>query len=188
MTFRVMDFLRFPLIVLVVFIHSNPECIMSPWSYGMPFSSKTFFTLTQVGIQKVIAATAVPGFFFMSGYLFFYNVDNYNLDTYLSKLHRRIWTLLIPYLLWNTFPVIYPLLLYFFRDIPYSFSEWLSSYWDAGGDYHFPANFPLWYVRDLMVACLMTPVFWFLIKRLGGKYSVACGRLCLWHVASCYRY
>lgn len=71
MLLRVMDWLRFPLIVLVVYIHSNPECVISSWSYGMPFGFITLFTLTQVVIQKVIAATAVPGFFFISGYLFF---------------------------------------------------------------------------------------------------------------------
>ncbi len=172
MLLRVMDWLRFPLIVLVVYIHSNPECVISPWSYGMPFSFITMFTLTEVVIQKVIAAAAVPGFFFISGYLFFYKIDNYNLNTYRSKLSRRIWTLLIPYLLWNTLPVIYPLLLFLFRGQPltFSFAEWLSSYWDTGGEYHFPANFPLWYVRDLMIACLITPVIWSLTKRrvLGG--------------------
>lgn len=106
-------------------------------------------------------------FFFISGYLFFYKIDDYNLKTYRSKLSRRIWTLLIPYLLWNTLPVVYPLLLFLFRGQPFtlSFAEWLSFYWDTGGEYNVPANFPLWYVRDLMIVCLMTPVIWVLTKR-----------------------
>ena len=44
-----------------------------------------------------LGETGVPGFFFISGFLFFHSKKHYQ-----QKLETRFHTLLIPYLLWNT--------------------------------------------------------------------------------------
>ena len=48
---------------------------------------------------KNIGDSVVPGFALVSGYLFFYNVRNF--DDIKTKIVNRFYTLLIPYLLWN---------------------------------------------------------------------------------------
>jgi fucose 4-O-acetylase-like acetyltransferase len=59
----------------------------------------------------VLGGIAVPLFFFISGFLFFLNIENFNLQSYGNKLQTRGKTLLIPYLFWNLFAIaIYSLI------------------------------------------------------------------------------
>ena len=47
-----------------------------------------------------VARSAVPLVFLVSGYLYFADFDGSQVS-YLAKTHRRVHTLLLPYLLWN---------------------------------------------------------------------------------------
>ena len=100
--FKTIKWLRFPLIVLVVYIHNYG----SPYDYSpiinwTSISGFDLYEIIRIFISKVISHIAVPCFFFISGYLFFSNIVFFNKQTYLSKLKKRINTLFIPYLLWN---------------------------------------------------------------------------------------
>lgn len=48
----------------------------------------------------MIASAAVPLFFAISGYMFFWGINSFNKDTYIKKLKKRIQSLLVPYLFW----------------------------------------------------------------------------------------
>lgn len=96
---KVINAMRFPLITLVVLFHLHtPESIVeSPYtSYNIVAS---FFS------ANGIARLAVPTFFLISGYFYFYHLKGWSKFVYIDKLRKRLHTLLIPYLLWNGIPI-----------------------------------------------------------------------------------
>ena len=192
---KTIDWLRFPLIVMVVFIH-NPGIGDIPKSISLitdeGLSTSDFLNLTRMAFTKVIPTIAVPSFFLISGYLFFKQKEILNMHAYKEKITKRFHTLLIPYILWNIIYLLMPFLIHYglgwHNPIHYtqleeyiSSVDWLRWIWDfsfinkydvenwAGiiRDFTYPINFPLWYVRDLMVICLLTPVIYWTLKKLG---------------------
>lgn len=100
---KVISFLRFPLIVAVVFIHSEPHIFITHDLDNYKIYEIIFFLLS-----KTVAGAAVPIFFFISGFLFFYHGD-FSASQYIKKCKNRIHTLLIPYIIWNI--IVYVILL-----------------------------------------------------------------------------
>lgn len=160
--------MRFPLILAVVFIHTSITGFQdAPWYEAI----QEFWSVTICG------KLAVPAFFFISGYLFFYKTDSFSFNIYKYKIQKRFFSLLIPYLFWNS------VVLFFFWSLHsilpgavspgynnvscYSFKEILQSYWNKPAG--FPICFQLWYVRDLMMYSLLSPILYALIK-FGTKY------------------
>ena len=168
---RTIALLRFPLIVAVVFIHCTLE-------KNLPHPSRLYLDLVYVTHEQ-IAGIAVPLFFFMSGFLFFYKCG-FNRTVYGTKLRKRARTLLIPYLLWN---VIYIVLFWTAQGLfPQMFSgnaldirsctplELLQSLFFRPDGY-MPVNTPMWFIRDLMVVMLASPVV-FLLVRYGKRAGI----------------
>ena len=91
--------LRLPLIVLITFAHSysGVRAGWTLWDGGWD----TYEVLKLV-VSETMVKVAMPTFFVMSGYLFFVNVTEWNAKTYWNKLRRRVKTLLIPYIIWNS--------------------------------------------------------------------------------------
>ena len=59
----------------------------------------------------------------------------------------------------------------------YSLTDWLWSFWnrsmaDAAASHGLPFNYPLWFVRDLMMMVLLSPLIYFCVKKLRG-FAVA---------------
>ena len=88
------EFISFLLSILVFFIHSDFTQDVVSDSLISVVNSKVFYFFSES-----ITRFAVPMFFMMSGITFFKNYDN---KKYLTKIKARIFTLVIPYLLWNT--------------------------------------------------------------------------------------
>ncbi len=86
-----LDLLRFPLAVVVVFIH-----VWTPNTYG-PEGSICLSSFLNGLIEGLIRGQSVPIYFFISGYVFFLNVDMTR-QTYIRKLRNRSKSLLIPYI------------------------------------------------------------------------------------------
>ena len=114
-----------------------------------------------VGVAKGVA---IPMFFAISGYLFFYGTEQNGKNAIYRKIYKRVYTLLVPYVLWNIwFALIYLLL----HNIP-NVSNFINSdiigtiiqqdvfknlkmmFWD-------PCAFHLWFIRNLFIAVLCTP-------------------------------
>lgn len=91
-------FLRFPLIVGVVLLHSGFDNIELA---EHPVCDNVSYLLSQV-----VATIAVPLFFFISGYLFFCKIDKFDGRVYVGKLKKRARTLPIPYIFWNLFTIL----------------------------------------------------------------------------------
>lgn len=88
--------------------------------------------------------------------------------------------MLVPYLIWNFVAFIilliqvHPGVIRFFsllKDYRVDITSFLSSFWvtnlpiSMSGPAN-PINTPLWFIRDLMVLVLFSPIIWWLIKRL----------------------
>lgn len=174
--------LRFPLIVLIVYLHSYG---LPPEDVSVPLVQSGLYEIVRTILSDIIAHSAVPAFFFISGFLFFYNVENFSFQVYKTKMKRRFFTLLIPYLLWN----LLALAIWFFRQsrmgftvedvlLQYLDKGLLSCFWIFGvvGDENrdvlgnvthltIPANLPLWYLRDLIVVSAFSPIIYTCLKR-----------------------
>ena len=98
-TSKTISFARFPLIALVAFIHSY---IMMPYhgSSVTALEVPMFYNIEFL-ISEIIACIAVPLFFLISGFLFFYRLSDFTCKLYITKLKKRFKTLFIPYVFWS---------------------------------------------------------------------------------------
>lgn len=161
----IISVLRLPLIVGVVFIHSLSM------THGVYLVYDFFYD----ALTEIICETCVPLFFFFSGYLFFQNVKSFDFDVFKQKLSRRVKSLLIPYLFWNIFVVVIigagqmlaPSLFTgaFKRVVDFTVNDWLSIFYCALGSTQ-PIAYQLWFLRNLMVMILLTPLIYYLCKYL----------------------
>lgn len=204
---QTISFLRFPLIVAVVYIHFNISrkgISLHGINYGTDNPDWYFFTINLV--SSVIASIAVPLFFFISGYLFFFQ-KKFDRREYLRKLQKRVKTLLVPYLLWNFIAVILqvvrfiPIFSSIFpgankSEIHLSFLRVFNTFFNntfTNGvivspieytmteiiNEPFPIDIPLWYIRDLMVMIIISPIIFLMIKKFHVWYVV--GLCVIWY-------
>lgn len=181
---KTIKLLRFPLLVGVVLIHCDLSSKYDLSSDAISFQIMYFFS-------QVICRICVPIYFMMSGFLFFYKLNGvFDKNIYLGKLSKRIRTLLIPYLLWNfvgfLFLVMKICLPRFFPGLvgmEIELSTFFESFWDfkyseevtifnpnepAG----YPIDFPLWFLRDLIVLNLITPLIYWAVKLLKSVFPI----------------
>ncbi len=162
---KTINWLRFPLIVLVVYIHNYGSAYdYSPIINWTNISSIDIYEIIRILFSKVISHIAVPCFFLISGYLFFYNVCDFNKQIYVSKLKKRVKTLLVPYLLWNIIAIIIDFCNYYGNhNLTDSINHTINNLW-----YFFtnPLDYPLWYVRNLMILSVVSPLFFYLLKKI----------------------
>lgn len=133
-------------------------------------SSLFVFNHIQYFCSQVLGRVSVPLFFFFSGYLFFYKKDIFSKNVYIQQIKKRFWTLFIPYIFWISINISF---LYFFDDYAFSvyykngltFDEFLRSYWNII-DNSVPILYTLWFLRDLIILCILTPLIYFLIKKI----------------------
>lgn len=91
----------FFLSILVIFVHSTH---FTPADLeAVPrtaFFSTSFLEKIEFLFSSFLGETAVPGFFFLSGLLFFHKL--YSSAVWFRKLRSRLFSYLLPYLLWNS--------------------------------------------------------------------------------------
>lgn len=179
--------LRLPLAALVVMIHSvllpqhYVDLVQIPPPEGVSWLSSIAWG-AEIGLSHLFAHIAVPAFLFISGYLYFLHrsTDGFTAADYWRKTRSRILTLLVPYIFWNLFHIAHAL---FKGVLPFDGTAACVAhfFWDFvkfGDEYvnvlgqHVPLSGPisliLWYLRDLMVCCLLAPLVWLLVARSRG--------------------
>jgi surface polysaccharide O-acyltransferase-like enzyme len=107
------QFLRFPLVVAIVFIHSGAIFLSAEDQFSQHYSFSVKFIIYL--ISGIFARVAVPLFFIISGFLFYRNFD-FTFKNYILKIETRIMTLFVPYLFWNISLLIFLLIL---QSIPF---------------------------------------------------------------------
>lgn len=124
-------------------------------------------------ISNGIARVSVPFFFLISGFFFF---KSFSYSVYLIKLKGRVRTLLIPCFFWGALVV---LLYYFMQLLPFAENYFTKALirerslldivivaWVE------PLNYPLWFLRDLFLLILVSPVIYFFITWLKGFFFI----------------
>lgn len=174
------SFLRFPLIVGVVFIHTSIDVS----EIDGQFDQWEFVDSVMYFFSQVSPAVCVPLFFFISGFLFFYNSD-WGWYIYIGKLKRRIRTLLVPYVIWNLVGFVVLMLRMNLKwaqslspstNIYIDISTFLNCFFMiAPSESTPPFNFPLWFVRDLMVAVISSPLIYWFIKKFKLLFIIVLG-------------
>ncbi len=175
-----LSILRFPLIVGVVFIHAYATNIgLSGGSIGIVQNNFITDFIRNV-ISQGFARTAVPLFFLMSGYFFFLDFDP-SIKMYFKKIKDRIRTLLIPFLLWNcatlfliSIAQVIPATQSFFSGVnsqiaSYTVFEYIRNIFGLGKE---PIAGHFWFIRDLMLIVLLTPIINFVSTRIPILYSI----------------
>ena len=141
---------------LIVLQHSAPL-----GRFGLNVSLEHPFIYCSI----IFSYMSVPLFFFMSAALFYRKCEYSDLR---RKLKSRVYSLLIPYLLWNT---IFVIIYFTISRIPL-----IEQYMNAGRMIDSFQSFviaildskftPLWFIRDLMFYCILSPIILFVIKRI----------------------
>lgn len=185
----ILNTIRFPLACMVVIIH----CKIKVDEWGLPqwrtFTGEEVSQVIQILFSNILSGIAVPTFYLISGYFFFYRTEQFTKNVYLQKLKKRIHTLFIPYILWNFLFIFIIILIkitdYFVKGKPLSniiaFFEnnnWLHMFWDCNilstnkvnwlgylTSFTGPILTPMWFIRDLIVLVLITPIIYFFIRK-----------------------
>lgn len=152
-------FLRFALIVAVVFTHSRFVEPSTQYEGGY-----SLFVYLFTGVFE-----RLPALVLFSGFLFFRS--GFSIPVYGRKLKSRVRSLLVPYLFWNAAVLLFYLCLQLFLisrgETPdskcvweYTAHDWWMAVW--GG----PVARQFWFIRNLMVVMLFSPVFYVLVQYL----------------------
>jgi len=170
--------LRFPLAVLVVLVH----CMVTDYSnYNpeAPLGSFDGMFTAYLNIWNYLGHCTTPCFFLISGFLFFYKNDTLTFEIYKDKLKKRASSLLRPYLFWVTFAYllsVFANVVGQMRGADLNCSQFFQLvydqltahslhdiYWRNPGT-GCPYYLILWYVRDLILLSLLTPVIYLLTR------------------------
>ena len=160
------DLLKVILTVGIVFRHAE--------LVGMEGRSAAFDVFSQgmMGLTSI----CVPLFFVLSGFLYFYKVPGRpDAKYFLGKTRKRVFSLLIPYLIANGFAFLCYWVAY--RYAPSMMSGFFGDDWKRPLFIFWtgPVNMSLWFIRDLIIACLMAPLFYLLVRytRIWGVLALA---------------
>lgn len=157
------EYISFLLSILVFFIHSH---------FAQEIVSDSFISVVNHKVSYFFSDSltrfAVPMFFMISGITFF---KDYNNKKYITKIKSRIFTLVIPYLLWNTIWMLWEIF------TSYSFLARFSTSSEPyqltlvnmlKGIFFYGCNNPFWFVFDLIVFSFASPIVFLIIK---NKYA-----------------
>lgn len=163
--------LRFPLTVMIVMFHCY--CFQPAGSLSLYATAAYPFGLT-------LGETGVPAFFFISGFLFFYSQR-----PYADKMRTRLRTLVVPYVLWNALVLLAYAALSIAghpQDIAgksiadYGVVDYVRAFIDRGdfsGGNGQPMLCPYWYVRNLVLLCIVSPLLRPLLSGVKGLAVIA---------------
>lgn len=149
------------LIIMVVYIHS----------YYLEAEQYPTAMFLQKIIGGGICRIANCLFFCISGYLFVRNINS--LKEVFTKQRKRIETLLVPYILWNVIFVLWYVALEYIPGVSRfnNSTGLLNGYsdvpiWECLYNLLVaPAAFQLWFLRDLLVMLVFTPLLWWVVKK-----------------------
>jgi hypothetical protein len=193
------DWMRFPLIIFVVSIHSFgwPEAVnLAEIDYGA-LSGMDVYNIIRVLVREIVSICN-SCFFLFSGYFFFCNTLVFNKKEYMKKIRARFKSLFVPYVLWILIAVIcqaglicagrivrqdgdWGRLAAFFNEtfekgvwsLFWDFSKWGGGVnilgWPTGGVG--PVNLTLWFLQTLIVLALVSPIIYLICKYL-KRYGI----------------
>lgn len=159
--------IRFPLAVLVVITHVLPFSIQN---VDLSWDIENIYAFISEFLSHGISSS--PTYFVIAGYLFYYGKKSLTTEQYKDKLSKRVYSLVIPYFLWNGIAIITSLMRYYGLSIIENESIDWSQYLDPSELFiqlwHTPADYPLWFIRDLICISIIAPVLHFALLHTRG--------------------
>ncbi len=157
--------------VMILYIHSSLSMLK------LPNELKLIEALLGDGICRI----AVPFFFLRSGFLFFLNIEKF--EIIFQRIFKRFKTLVLPYLFWAVSGLLFLFLVsripslrqFVVRDYP-----WVSL---KNTFLHLalnPINYQLWFLRDLFLLCLLGPLLYYIIRYTSWLSVVFFGVIYIW--------
>ncbi len=172
-------------IIMVVYIHAYNLGVSPDAGAGQPWRCIDLFV--QSFFARNLCTIAVPLFFAVSGFLFFAKMDcPPSRAWFQSQMRKRVLTLLVPYLIWNVLGIA----AFFVRDLASSILHHhmgpLEKYSLEGllGQIllHPVITYQLWFLRDLMILVVCSPVIYFGLSRLRAYLLIPLFALWMWIV------
>ena len=159
--------MRFPLIVLVLYVHANRVVEVNPMRLSLD-GYNLYHIFTEV-VGHYLGGLSLCWFFFFSGYLFFHNKKRqFGWHWISGKYKRRVRSVLVPYILWNLLNVAVVMVItaifgwagIAISNDPIVAVEKGPLFWFITG----PIDYPLWYLRELIVLSILAPLFYHPVK------------------------
>ncbi|WP_083767942.1 acyltransferase family protein [Methylibium petroleiphilum] len=174
---RRLQVIRFPLVVSVIFHHNGMGTVRLADGVNMSAGPLSLWAqFIQGFISYGLGGIRMPTFFLISGYLFFTGFDRGG-DWLSKKLASRTRSVLFPLLIWNAIAIVLLLIAQNAGPTRVLFSgagAWSQSIIGFGwfdyvnallGIRSDPILYPLWFLRDLFLMCLLAPVY-FVLPRI----------------------
>lgn len=150
------------------------------------FETMTFCSLSGNEISQLFntilrdffSATCNPLFFLISGMLIFWKDEPLTCKSYLDKMKKRATSLLVPYVLWNLIylGVVCLSIIVFNRHNPDVMMQKITRLLTLDIFFHYNGSFPLlvpfWFMRDLILVSVLSPVFYWLSKKVSVLHLV----------------
>lgn len=146
-------------------------------------------TIVEILWNKINAWVGVAGFFLCSAFFLF---GTYRIEDTLKKWKKRFYRLGIPYIFWNIVGVLWAIMI---ETLPFlknnvtgtreHFSFGIGEV--LNGVFLFKYNPPMWYILQLLIFVIATPLLYILLKnRIIGAVVVFCSYLLYGHKISLY--
>lgn len=142
-------------IILVVFVHSNVAHLVNSQNAEICNSF----------VQNITNFPRLNIMLVLSGFFFFCKENTLTRNIYIKKIRNRINTLLIPYVLWCLFGYAYNKL----AGVDYEgniLEQIQHILWGSPIVTGHPSGRALWYVRNLMVFVILSPLYYAIVKYL----------------------
>jgi len=194
---RAISFARITLIIGLVFVHFGPfpNSAASPLA-GLDTQNHQFATWLNSAV-RLFFYTVVPLLSMISGWLFFTFMGD-PWTSIKTRMRRRAKSLYLPLVAWNAIYMIgtyalfrinphYPL--FDVLNIKYANASWLNYIDAVFGIAHRPLAFQFWFVRDLFVTAMISPLLWLMIKHIPwlGAAALCAAWLCNSHLVIFFR-
>lgn len=168
--------LRLPLIIGVVFLHAYDPVIGK--SIYLQYAGGTKFMANY--ISEGLATLSAPLLFLLAGYLFFYGVRP-GPGWFSRKIVKRVKTLLVPLVSWNLICLLLtsvaqasPATAEYFsgRSTPIASFNALDYLNAIVGVTSHPIAYQLWFIRDLIVLAVLSPLIYLSLTTVPALYLV----------------
>ncbi|MDX1933301.1 MAG: acyltransferase family protein [Capsulimonadales bacterium] len=181
--FRLLSFVS---IVAVVYVHAYnlTDRYLLPWTLSTDPLTATAFI--QMFVSNGLTRFAVPIFFAISGFLFFRKFEP-DLLWFADQFGKRLRSLAIPYFLWSTIGLALVWFLQRNEMTRPAVDTWDLFPPDVRFDLLFfrwvinPVPFQLWFVRDLLLYAVLSPLLYLGLRYLGAWLLLPVGLLWFVH-------
>ena len=168
---RRISILKVWLSVMVVFIHLENEISTIN---GAVASLPGWLDTLEFVVSRAVSRCAIPAFYFLSAYLLYRRPFSWK-----QNIRKKVRSLLIPYLILNTFWI---LVFFFGQQIPslspyfsreetmvgkWGILDWIGAYFGSLSNDWCPLLYPLWFLRNLFILNLLAPAFKWLVRKAG---------------------